>query len=68
MRRMGLFALISGILFLKGWNYSGPKNYMASVITGALSGLFLGGLGFPTGPIMVIYLMSGKEHTKNKTS
>jgi len=66
MRGMGLFVLISGILFLKGWNYSGPKNYKVSVIAGALSGLFLGGLGIPTGPIMVIYLMSGKEPIKIK--
>ena len=41
---------------------------MASVITGALSGLFLGKLGIPTHPIMVIYLMSGIEPLKIKRS
>ena len=58
--------LISGILVLKGWNYSGPRNYMASVIAGALSSLFLEGLGIPTGPILVISLMSCKETIKIK--
>ena len=66
IRGMGLFVLISGILLLLGWSYSGPKNYIASSVAGALAGLFLGALGVPSGPIVVIYLMSGKELIKVK--
>ena len=39
---------------------------MAIVISGALSGLFLGELGIPTHPVIVIYLMFGIEPIKIK--
>ncbi len=61
MRRfIGGFVLVSALVMLKGWSYTGPRNARISFGAGLVSG-FANGAGGVGGPPVTLYLISSDE-------
>lgn len=61
MRRfIGFFVLISALIMLKGWSYTGKRNVRVSFAAGIFSG-FANGAGGVGGPPVTLYLISSNE-------
>jgi len=61
MRRfIGIFVLVSALIMLKGWSYTGRRNVRISFAAGIFSG-FANGAGGVGGPPVTLYLISSNE-------
>ena len=57
---MGSVVLLTTLLMIFGRQYTGPRNILASVLTGLATGGVTGGTGIPGAPIMVMYYLAAK--------
>ena len=57
---MGVFVIFSALILTTGWSYRGPRNYVTSGATGAVSG-FINGFAGVGGPPMAIYFLAAPD-------
>lgn len=58
---MGGFILLAAAILIKDVKYSGPRGPKTSFGVGLLTGVIMGGVGVPAGPVMVIYFLAADD-------
>ena len=58
---MGLFILLAAAILILDFRYSGPRGTLPCFVVGVVTGIIMGGIGVPAGPVMVIYLLAAPE-------
>ena len=58
---MGGFVLLAAAVLILDLRYSGPRGVLPSFSIGAATGVIMGGVGVPAGPVMVIYFLAAPE-------
>ena len=58
---MGVFVLLAAAILILDFRYSGPRGTLPSFGVGVVTGIIMGGVGVPAGPVMVIYFLAASE-------
>lgn len=58
---MGVFILLAAAVLILDLRYSGPRGTWPSFAVGIVTGVIMGGVGVPAGPVMVIYFLAAPD-------
>ena len=58
---MGVFILLAAAVLILDLRYTGPRGPLPSFAVGLVTGVVMGGVGVPAGPVMVIYFLAAPE-------
>jgi len=58
---MGVFILLAAAVLILDLRYSGPRGTWPSFAVGVVTGMIVGGVGVPAGPLVVIYFLAAAE-------
>ena len=58
---MGVFVLLAAAILILDLRYSGPRGPVPSFLIGIVTGVIMGGVGVPAGPVMVVYYLAAQE-------
>lgn len=59
-RAIGAIVLVMGVIYMVGWQYSGPRGIKTRIAVGAIAG-WLGGFVAIGGPVMVLYFLAAPD-------